>query len=87
MTARVPVPLVLAVVESTLTIEMAKQLVGAIYQVDNHEELAVVMAGIRQLHQLSAPKPLPGQRDGEASTADLHSSPAIIHLGSRLTPS
>jgi hypothetical protein len=30
--------LVLAVVESALAIEMAKQLVGAIYQVDNHEE-------------------------------------------------
>jgi hypothetical protein len=37
--------LVLAVVESALTVEMAKQLVGAVYQVDNHEELAALKAG------------------------------------------
>ena len=57
--------LVLAVVESALAIEMAKQLIGAIYQVDNHEGLAVVKAG----HPIGcvnvpAPKPRPVQRVG-----------------------
>ena len=50
--------LVLAVVESALAIEMAKQLVGAIYQVDNHEGLAAVEAGRSdRMHHCAGPPP------------------------------